>query len=207
MCAMFGERQGAVRCRPATQIDPVELGASDCQDVADILSILRPVSVPRPAQLRHDHVFGRCHERVAIQHPHTKPPRESLLVVRIVTANEQLADERTVHQGDDVSCGAGDRFKGTLNVQGQAGGQSASEALETTLIQLDDEVGVARRSRNAVEVRRERADDHVRHAGGVERTEHGDDRFVRCHWRSSARSRANRASINCRTPSSSSSGC
>jgi hypothetical protein len=71
-----------------------------------------------------------------------------------------------------------------LRLQFQIGVKGLTETLELPRLKLDDEVNVARRTRYAMKIRREGADNHLRNADRFECREHCDDGFVCGHQRS-----------------------
>ena len=58
---------GAVQVAPLTDVREVEAPRLNAKDVSHVVDVLGSLSVLRPAQLRHDDVFGRRHEDFTIQ--------------------------------------------------------------------------------------------------------------------------------------------
>ena len=81
------------------------------------------------------------------------PPLESLLIVGVVAADEELADKWAVGQRNNVPSRAGHSFKCPLRLQPEVNRKRGSQPFQTSGQQLDDEVRVSRGSRNAMEVR------------------------------------------------------
>lgn len=192
--------------RPPIDVCPSQLGSPHREDVANVVPVLTALRANRPAQLGDDHVLGRRHEGVVREHPGGLTASEALLVVCIVAQHEQLTHERTSRQRDEVAHSARHRCERALVLEHQPVGQVRLEPLKAAGCQLDDEIGVARRPGNAVEVRGQRPNEHVGHGCRVERGTHRHYGLIRRHGVSSDWTRARCASTRARTSRSSRSG-
>src|SRR5260221_9396761 len=162
---LFQQRPRAVPLAPAFDVGPVELFALHAHHGAHIVPVLRA----RPAQFPNDHVLSRGEKDLPAIHGHGDATQEPFLVVRVLRETEDLDLEQGPGHAKLLPLRAGIRFEGQLRFRFELWPKGPGERLIQRRAQLDHEVRVLRRARDAVVVAGKPAHQHERDTRRAER--------------------------------------
>lgn len=108
-------------------------------------------------------------------------PGESFRVMRIGAEEKEFDDKLGASHTDDLPLRTRDGFEGNLGIDENVCRQCALEGCELRLRELNHDVRIIRRMRNAVRVGHQPARYHVGNARRSQRIEHGTNPLPRIH--------------------------